>query len=184
MAGGEEGVEVRDAIIDSFTIKLVRNPPWEHGVILSENLFGDILSDLATVHAGSIGIVPSGNYGGDGIALFEPVHGSAPPDIAGKGGIANPPIGGAILSGAMLLDYLGLDGSLIRAAVRGGYVVNGELTPDMGGRARTEDVVRGGIIGEIEDLLSMDEVWRDEIRLSRLESDISRMAGVSVASVT
>lgn len=75
----------------------------------------------------------------------------------------------------MLLDYLGLDGSLIRAAVRG-YVVNGELTPDMGGRARTEDVVRG-IIGEIEDLLSMDEVWRDEIRLSRLESDISRMAG-------
>ncbi|MDI3475905.1 MAG: isocitrate--homoisocitrate dehydrogenase [Thermococcaceae archaeon] len=165
----EEGVEVRDAIIDSFTIKLVRTP-WEHGVILSENLFGDILSDLATVHAGSIGIVPSGNYG-DGIALFEPVHGSAP-DIAGKG-IANPI--GAILSGAMLLDYLGLDGSLIRAAVRG-YVRDGELTPDMGGRARTDDVVRG-VIGEIENILSMDEVWRDEIRVSRLESDISRMAG-------
>ena len=102
-----EGVEVREKIIDSFTIELVKNP-WNQGIILTENLFGDILSDLAAIHARSIGIVPSGNYGDD-IALFEPIHGTAP-DIAGKG-IANPI--GAILSGAMLLDYLNLNGQII-----------------------------------------------------------------------
>ncbi|ASJ16257.1 3-isopropylmalate dehydrogenase [Thermococcus chitonophagus] len=158
----EEGVEVREAIVDSFTIKLVRNP-WDHGVILSENLFGDILSDLATIHAGSIGVVPTGNYGDD-IALFEPIHGSAP-DIAGKG-IANPI--GAILSAAMMLDYLGLDGSRIWNAVRS-YVRKGNLTPDMGGTATTMEVTRG-IIQEIHDLdpFDLDELWMEEVRLGRI----------------
>ncbi|AFK23208.1 isocitrate--homoisocitrate dehydrogenase [Pyrococcus sp. ST04] len=158
----EEGVEVREAIVDSFTIKLVRNP-WNHGVILSENLFGDILSDLATIHAGSIGIVPTGNYG-ENIALFEPIHGSAP-DIAGKG-IANPI--GAILSAAMMLDYLGLDGRRIWDAVRS-YVAKGNLTPDMGGTATTMEVTRG-IIAEIHSLdpLDLDEMWMEEVRLGRI----------------
>ncbi|MCO6041919.1 isocitrate/isopropylmalate family dehydrogenase [Thermococcus alcaliphilus] len=157
----KEGIDVRERLVDSFTIDLVRNP-WNHGIILTENLFGDILSDLAAIHARSIGVIPSGNYGID-IALFEPIHGSAP-DIAGKG-IANPI--GAILSGAMLLDYLGLDGWKIWNAVRS-YVKVGSLTPDLGGVAMTRDVVEG-VIEEIEseiDPLEWDEVWTDEIRIS------------------
>jgi len=162
---GEYGVDVKEAIVDSFTIKLVRDP-WSHGVILSENLFGDILSDLATVHT-SLGVVPSGNYGED-IALFEPVHGSAP-DIAGRG-IANPI--GAILSASMMLDYLGLDGSPVREATRR-YVLRGNLTPDMGGTATTGEVTRGIIselIGAIE-----EELWVEEIRVGRIPTDISRV---------
>ncbi|CAB49361.1 isocitrate--homoisocitrate dehydrogenase [Pyrococcus abyssi] len=157
-----EGVEVREAIIDSFMIKLVKNP-WDHGVILTENMFGDIISDLATIHAGSIGIVPSGNYG-DEIALFEPIHGSAP-DIAGKG-IANPI--GAILSAAMMLDYLGLNGKVVWEATRR-YVRYGNLTPDMGGTATTSEVTKG-IISEIYsfDPFDIDEIWVEEIRLGRI----------------
>ncbi|HII60687.1 isocitrate--homoisocitrate dehydrogenase [Pyrococcus horikoshii] len=163
----KEDVKVREEIVDSFTIKLVKDP-WNLGIILSENMFGDILSDLATIHAGSIGIVPSGNYGED-IALFEPIHGSAP-DIAGKG-IANPI--GAILSAAMMLDYLGLDGSIIWKAV-GRYVRRGNLTPDMEGRATTLEVTNG-IISEIYrlDEYEIDEVWRDEVRLGRILLEIS-----------
>ncbi|AEC51249.1 3-isopropylmalate dehydrogenase [Pyrococcus sp. NA2] len=158
----EEGVDVREAIVDSFTIKLVRDP-WNVGVVLTENMFGDILSDLATIHAGSIGVVPSGNYGDD-IALFEPIHGSAP-DIAGKG-IANPI--GAILSAAMMLDYLGLDGKVVWEAVRS-YVSKGNLTPDMGGTATTMEVTNG-IIREIHefDPLDADELWMEEVRLGRI----------------
>jgi len=85
-----------------------------------KNLFGNYRS----FHARSIGIVPSGNYGDD-IALFEP-----------------------ILSGAMLLDYLNLNGQIIWEAVKS-YVRKGNLTPDLGGTAMTKDVVEG-IIGKIE----------------------------------
>jgi isocitrate--homoisocitrate dehydrogenase len=132
---------------------------------LSENLFGDILSDLASIHAKSIGVIPSGNYGEE-IALFEPIHGSAP-DIAGKG-IANPI--GAILSGAMLLDYLGLDGWVIWNAVKN-YVKKGNLTPDLGGSAMTPDVVNG-VISEIDDQeidpIEWDELWVNEIRINTI----------------
>ncbi|WP_461863118.1 isocitrate/isopropylmalate family dehydrogenase [Thermococcus sp.] len=159
-----EGIGVRERLIDSFTIELVRNP-WQHRIILSENLFGDILSDLASIHARSIGIIPSGNYGTE-IALFEPIHGSAP-DIAGKG-IANPI--GAILSGAMLLEYLGLNGRVIWDAVRD-YVKEGNLTPDLGGNAMTVEVVNG-IVSKIEereiDPIEWDELWVDEIRINTI----------------
>jgi len=159
-----EGIKVNEKIVDSFTIELVRKP-WQHKVILSENLFGDILSDLASIHAKSIGVIPSGNYGEE-IALFEPIHGSAP-DIAGKG-IANPI--GAVLSGAMLLDYLGLDGWIIWNAVKN-YVKKGNLTPDLGGNAMTVDVVNG-IISEIDDQeidpIEWDELWVDEIRINTI----------------
>lgn len=159
-----EGIKVNEKIIDSFTIELVRNP-WKHRIILSENLFGDILSDLASIHAKSIGLIPSGNYG-EKTALFEPIHGSAP-DIAGKG-IANPI--GAILSGAMLLDYLGLDGRIIWNAVKN-YVKKGNLTPDLGGSAMTLDVVNGAI-SEIDDQeidpIEWDELWVGEIRINNI----------------
>ena len=159
-----EGIKVNEKIVDSFTIELVRKP-WQHRIILSENLFGDILSDLASIHAKSIGIIPSGNYGEE-IALFEPIHGSAP-DIAGRG-VANPI--GAVLSGAMLLDYLGLGGWVVWNAVKN-YVRKGDLTPDLGGNAMTKDVVNG-IISEIDDQeidpMEWDELWVEEIRINTL----------------
>jgi 3-isopropylmalate dehydrogenase len=101
------GAEYRDVdlehlYVDFAAMRLIANPA-SFDVLLTENLFGDILSDEAAVLAGSLGLLPSGSIG-DGPGLFEPVHGSAP-DIAGKG-VANPI--GAIGSAAMLLRY-GLD---------------------------------------------------------------------------
>jgi 3-isopropylmalate dehydrogenase len=95
-------VELEHLYVDFAAMRLVANPA-SFDVLLTENLFGDILSDEAAVLAGSLGLLPSGSIG-DGPGLFEPVHGSAP-DIAGKG-VANPI--GAIGSAAMLLRY-GLD---------------------------------------------------------------------------
>ena len=137
----EREVKVNEGLIDAFTIKLVNNF-WDYKVILSSNLFGDIISDLSSIHAKSIGIIPTGNYGDD-IALFEPMHGSAP-DIAGKE-IANPI--GSILSGAMMLNYLNLDGDKIWNAVSS-YMEKGDLTPDLNGNGSTESVT-DGIISEI-----------------------------------
>lgn len=94
-------IELTHMYVDNAAMQLVRNPS-QYDVILTGNLFGDILSDLAAVLPGSIGLLPSASIGGS-VGLFEPVHGSAP-EIAGKN-IANPVA--AILSGAMLLDYLG-----------------------------------------------------------------------------
>jgi len=90
--------------IDILTARFVLTPEW-FDVVVASNLFGDILSDLGSACAGTIGIAPSGNINPDKKypSLFEPVHGSAP-DIAGKG-IANPI--GQIWSGAMMLEYLG-----------------------------------------------------------------------------
>jgi 3-isopropylmalate dehydrogenase len=92
-------VTCRHALVDSFAMALVQRPE-EFDVVVTENMFGDILSDEAAVLAGSIGLLPSASLG-DGPGLFEPVHGSAP-DIAGQG-VANPV--GAILSAAMLLRH-------------------------------------------------------------------------------
>ena len=93
-------VELRHQYVDSCAMQLVQNPR-QFDVIVTENTFGDILSDEAAVLAGSLGMLPSASLGESATPLFEPVHGSAP-DIAGKG-IANPL--GAILSSAMLLRY-------------------------------------------------------------------------------
>ncbi len=142
----DRGVEVNEGIIDAFTIEVVDNL-WDHELILSSNLFGDIVSDLASIHAKSIGIVPTGNYG-DNIALFEPMHGSAP-DIAGKG-ISNPI--GSILSSAMMLNYLNMNGEVIWKAVES-YVTKSDLTPDLGGDSTTKSVT-DGIIKEINSIKS------------------------------
>jgi isocitrate dehydrogenase (NAD+) len=117
-------------------MRLVTDPA-SFDVLLLENLYGDIVSDLCAGLVGGLGLVPGANYGDKG-AIFEAVHGTAP-DIAGKG-IANPIA--AILSGAMLLDYIGhrRAGDAIRAAtgkvLRSGRV----LTGDLGGRAATEEM--------------------------------------------
>jgi 3-isopropylmalate dehydrogenase len=96
-------VEVSHMFVDSFAMRLLVSP-HEFDVVLTANLFGDILSDEAAVLSGSLGLMPSASYNVEkGYALFEPVHGSAP-DL--ERGEANPV--GAILSGALLLEYLGL----------------------------------------------------------------------------
>ncbi|MEL7169405.1 MAG: isocitrate/isopropylmalate family dehydrogenase, partial [Bacteroidota bacterium] len=116
--------------VDNAAMQLVRNP-CGFDVVLTSNLFGDILSDLAATLPGSLGLLPSASLGGR-VGLFEPVHGSAP-DLAGQG-VANPLA--AILSGAMLFDAL--DRPEAAAAVRTG--VTGAL--DAG--YRTADLAAHG----------------------------------------
>ncbi len=95
------GLAVDEGIVDSVAMRLVTRPR-DFDVIVTTNLFGDILSDVAAGVCGGLGAIPSGSYG-EACALFEPVHGSAP-DIAGRG-IADPR--GSILSAAMMLEHLG-----------------------------------------------------------------------------
>ncbi len=125
--------------IDILTANFVLHPDW-FDVVVGSNLFGDILSDLGPAVAGTIGIAPSANINPEREypSMFEPVHGSAP-DIAGKG-IANPI--GQIWSGAMMLEHLG-HGDAAKAIETAIESVLGEkslLTPDMGGRAKTQDL--------------------------------------------
>ena len=123
--------------VDNAAMQLVRDPR-QFDVILTGNLFGDILSDLAATLPGSLGLLPSASVGGP-VGLFEPVHGSAP-DIAGQGK-ANPL--GAILSGAMLLDELG-ESAAAQAVRRGIEAARGAglRTADLGGSAPTVEVGR------------------------------------------
>jgi 3-isopropylmalate dehydrogenase len=126
-----------------MALRLVRNPA-SLDVLVTENMFGDILSDLAAGLVGGMGVAPSADIG-DRHAVFQPVHGTAP-DIAGRG-IANPIA--AILSAAMMLDWLGTrhacpaarDAAVridtaVRAALAGGNL----LPPDLGGSATTEEI--------------------------------------------
>jgi len=129
-------IKYREQIVDAACMRLVTDPA-SFDVLLLENLYGDIVSDLCAGLVGGLGLVPGANYGDKG-AIFEAVHGTAP-DIAGKG-IANPIA--AILSGAMMLDYLGhrRAGDAIRAAT-GAVLRSGRvLTGDIGGKATTEEM--------------------------------------------
>lgn len=123
-------VKLEHALVDSTAMVLIRNPR-AFDVILTENMFGDILSDEASVLGGSIGLAPSASLGGGGPGLFEPVHGSAP-DIAGRD-LANPI--GAILSAALLLRYglkLNDEAAAVEAAVEAA-IDQGARTTDLGG---------------------------------------------------
>ena len=126
-------VETYDIIVDAAAMKLVRSPE-EFDVLVSTNLFGDILSDLMAGLTGGLGIAPSANLG-EKYAIFEPVHGSAP-DIAGRK-VANPTA--TFLTAAMLLEHLGERSTAqrIEDAVDEA-LASGELTPDLGGSATTE----------------------------------------------
>lgn len=125
--------------IDILTAHLVRNPDW-FDVVVSSNLFGDILSDLAAAAVGSIGLAPSANLNPERQfpSMFEPVHGSAP-DIAGKG-IANPIA--QIWSGAMMLQHLGEPKAArgVEKAFEAVLARRDAQTPDLGGEASTRDV--------------------------------------------
>ena len=120
--------------VDNAAMQLVRNPGW-FDVIVTGNLFGDILSDQASMCAGSIGMLPSASLGTDGRGLYEPIHGSAP-DIAGQGK-ANPLA--AILSAAMMLRHsLGMaaEADAVEYAVAAALAA-GHRTADLGGTATT-----------------------------------------------
>ena len=128
-------IRLEHMLVDSCAMQIVQNPR-RFDVIVTENLFGDILSDEAAVLTGSIGMLPSASLG-EHTGLYEPVHGSAP-DIAGKG-IANPL--GAILSVAMMLRHsLGLEAEAkaVEDAVAK-TVESGVLTRDLNGTASTEE---------------------------------------------
>jgi isocitrate dehydrogenase (NAD+) len=127
-----------ERIIDACAMQLVMNP-WQFDVIVTTNLFGDILSDLNAGLVGGLGMAPAGNIGADA-AIFEAVHGSAP-DIAGKG-IANPLA--LILSAAMMLDHVGLrdKGRAIRDAVDKVLLEDKVRTGDLGGTANTKQFTK------------------------------------------
>ncbi|MBX3144856.1 MAG: isocitrate/isopropylmalate dehydrogenase family protein, partial [Trueperaceae bacterium] len=127
-------VETYDIIVDAAAMKLVRDPE-SFDVLVSTNLFGDILSDLMAGLTGGLGIAPSANVG-ERYAIFEPVHGSAP-DIAGRG-ISNPTA--TMLTAAMMLDHLGLrDAAANIDAAIDKVLVSGPVTADLGGKATTEE---------------------------------------------
>ncbi|UEC42494.1 MAG: Homoisocitrate dehydrogenase [Methanothrix sp.] len=124
-----------DMLVDAAGYNLVINPR-RFDVMVTTNLFGDILSDVAAGVIGGLGLCPSANLG-DGYALFEPIHGSAP-DIAGKG-IANPI--GAIRSAAMMLEWFGdLEKARMIEEAVGWTLAHGVTTPDLGGFSSTKEV--------------------------------------------
>ncbi len=131
-------VTVSEQIVDSMVYKLFRQPS-DYDVIVAPNLYGDILSDGAAALVGSLGLVPSANVS-DGFAIGEPCHGSAP-DIQGKG-IANPIA--TLRSVGLMLEFLGEEGAAARiyAAVDGNLEEGRLLSPDLGGRASTDEVVQ------------------------------------------
>jgi methanogen homoisocitrate dehydrogenase len=131
-AATAEGVAWKERFIDALCLDVLQHPA-AYDVVVTTNMFGDILSDVAAYLAGGLGMLPSANIGGQH-ALFEPVHGSAP-DIAGKG-IANPVA--AIRSVALLLGYAGDQAAagVIEEAV-GVTISKGIKTRDLGGTATT-----------------------------------------------
>ncbi|MGD0337745.1 MAG: 3-isopropylmalate dehydrogenase [Bacteroidota bacterium] len=129
-------VELTHLLVDNCALQLIRNPK-QFDVILTDNMFGDILSDEAAMLTGSIGMLPSASLGGK-VALYEPIHGSAP-DIAGEN-IANPI--GTILSAAMMLRYsfhLEKEAIAVEQAVEKA-IEQGYRTADLGGKIGTKEM--------------------------------------------
>jgi isocitrate dehydrogenase (NAD+) len=142
----EGRIQFDDILVDALAMKLVTKPS-QFDVLLLENLYGDIVSDLAAGLIGGLGLAPGANYGPD-CAVFEAIHGSAP-DIAGKG-IANPIA--VILSAAMMCHHLGDTESYVRIRKSVRAITRdqrGKLTPDLGGHGNTKSVT-DAIVKEIE----------------------------------
>ena len=129
-------MDSRHLFIDTLAMELVRDPS-QFDVIVTGNLFGDIISDLAAQLAGGLGLAPSGNIHPRHTSLFEPVHGSAPA-IAGKG-IANP--FGAVLASGMLFEFLGWceEAAMVKQSVKSA-LADDIATPDLGGSKQTVEV--------------------------------------------
>lgn len=133
-----KAVRIDEQIVDSMVYKLFREPA-SYDVIVAPNLYGDILSDGAAALVGSLGLVPSANVGSE-FVIGEPCHGSAP-DIEGRG-IANPIA--TIRSTALMLEFQGLEeaAAKIYAAVDANLEEGKLLSPDLGGSAKTEEVLQ------------------------------------------
>jgi isocitrate dehydrogenase (NAD+) len=127
-------IEFNEMIVDNTCMQLVMNP-WQFDVIVTTNLFGDILSDLCAGLVGGLGLAPGANIG-HGAAIFEAVHGSAP-DIAGKN-LADPCA--LLLAAAEMLDHLDMTAKAerIRDAIRATLEAHDRVTPDLGGNGTTE----------------------------------------------
>ncbi len=138
-------VEYKELIVDNACMQMVVNP-WQFDMLLLPNLYGDVMSDLGAGLVGGLGVVGSANIG-DGVALFEAVHGTAP-DIAGKG-LANPTA--LVLSSLMMLAHLGERAAArrIEGALEKVYCDGKHLTRDVGGTASTSEFT-DAVIGAIE----------------------------------
>ena len=145
VAASHPQIEYEEMIVDACAMKLILTPE-KFEVLVTTNMFGDILSDEAAGLVGGLGMVPSANIGEEN-AIFEPVHGTAP-DIAGRG-IANPMA--MMLSASMMLEWLGEDDeakTVERAVMR--VLKDGRVrTPDLGGSAKTEEIT-SAIIQELK----------------------------------
>jgi len=133
VAAGYSGIEANHQYVDAMAMFMVLDPS-QYEVIVTNNLFGDILTDLGAALQGGLGLAASGNIHPGRVSLFEPVHGSAPP-LAGRNE-ANP--AGAILSAALMLEYLG-HGAAARSVERavGAAIAEGATTRDLGGSLST-----------------------------------------------
>ena len=134
---------MKEMLVDTCAMELVRAPE-QFEVIVTTNLFGDILSDEACMFVGGLGVAASGNIGADA-AVFEPVHGSAP-TLVGTGQ-ANP--SATLFAAAMMREYLGENDQVarLRNAVET-CIANGETTPDLGGSLTTSEMTKA-IIGNL-----------------------------------
>ncbi|MCC3264902.1 tartrate dehydrogenase [Arthrobacter gengyunqii] len=149
-------VRTESVLVDAMSAKFVLHPE-DLSVVVASNLFADILSDLGSALAGSLGLAASANLNPERRfpSMFEPVHGSAP-DIAGRG-ISNPV--GAILSAALMLDHLGLPSAARRLeAAVAAVTAAGIRTHDVGGSAGTEEVA-AAVIEELRSPQPPDTVW-------------------------
>lgn len=135
VAARYEGIEANHQYVDAMAMFMVLDPS-QYEVIVANNLFGDILTDLGAALQGGLGVAASGNIHPGRASLFEPVHGSAPP-LAGKN-VANPV--GSILTAAMMLEYLGFDqaSEAVEKAVAGA-IAGHETTRDLGGTLSTTE---------------------------------------------
>ena len=150
-------VTLEHMLVDTAAMRLITHPA-SFDVIVTENMFGDILTDEASVLSGSMGVLPSASIGKGGPGLYEPIHGSAP-DIAGQG-IANPI--GAILSAAFLLRYslkLEQEASLIERAVEKA-IEDGQFTKDLGGSLSTQqatDAILANFVNEFQAIIKKEK---------------------------
>ena len=135
-------IELEHMLVDTAAMQLV-TAPERFDVILTENTFGDILSDEAGAVTGGLGLAASASLGDDGRGIFEPVHGSAP-DIAGRG-VANP--AAMLRSAALMLEHgLGLPREARRLSAAVDTAIELAPTPDLGGNATTRDVVAAVLV--------------------------------------
>jgi 3-isopropylmalate dehydrogenase len=130
------GISTEFTFVDAITMWFVKNPEW-FDVVVTPNMFGDIITDLGAMIQGGLGLAPGANINPGGTSMFEPIHGSAP-KYRGLN-VANPVA--TIWAGSMLLDHIGehdAASAVLRAIERS--IADGVVTKDMGGRAKTSDV--------------------------------------------